>query len=112
MNVQALLHAGVGGVADRGRQAIARLIDRCIVLLQPQVRRWPAHLAPDARSAPVSVDPTRFFAGVSEDLAAFNARFPLERARTVASTCSVIADSSSGLRSTGISTRSRTAARR
>ena len=81
MNVQALLHAGVGGVADRGRQAVARLIDRLIVLVQPQVRRWPAHLAPDAIAAPSSVDPARFFAGAAENLASFNARFPLERDR-------------------------------
>ena len=81
MNVQALLHAGVGGVADRGRQAFARAVDRAVVLLQPQGRRWPAHLAPDPSRVQKGTEPTRFFAGATEDPALFTARFPLARDR-------------------------------
>lgn len=73
MNVHALLHAGVGGVADRGRQALARSVDRLRATLQPEARRWPA---PDA----AGVEGTgRFFAGAGDDPQAFAERFPLAR---------------------------------
>lgn len=86
MNVQALLHAGVGGIADRGRQAFARSVDRLVVALQPDARRWPApaHLAPDAASlGSLRVCDGRFFAGATDDITSFADRFPLEKDRTL-----------------------------
>lgn len=88
MNVHALLYAGFGGVANRGRQTVARAFDRFLVALQPQARRWPAppHLAPDSRAIPA--EPTtegRFFAGASGGDAArvFAERFPQARDRAL-----------------------------
>lgn len=86
MNVQALLHAGVGGIADRGRQAFARTLDRLVVALQPDARHWPApaHLTPDAKSLGGSrAGGGRFFAGASDDIQSFADRFPLARDRAL-----------------------------
>ncbi len=87
MNVHALLHAGLGGVADRGRQTVARAFDRLFVTMQPQTRRWPApsHLAPDSRAIPASSAAGKFFAGATEPDAArqFSDRFPLARDRAL-----------------------------
>lgn len=88
MNVHALIHAGLGGVADRGRQTVARAYDRFLVALQPQARRWPApaHLAPDARAIPAqSKRDGRFFVGATDsDSARFFAdHFPQARDRVL-----------------------------
>ncbi|MEX0900013.1 MAG: alginate lyase family protein [Gammaproteobacteria bacterium] len=88
MNVNALVHAGVGGVADRGRQALSRAVDRFLVALQPRARRWPApaHLAPDSRA--ISLEPATggcFFAGATDLDAArvFTERFSQARDRVL-----------------------------
>lgn len=88
MNVHALIHAGLGGVADRGRQTVARAFDRFLVAMQPQARRWPAppHLAPDARAIPSEpVTRGKFFAGATDGNAArvFADRFPQARDRAL-----------------------------
>ena len=85
MNVHALRHAGVGGVADRGRQAAARAFDRFVLTLQPRTPSWPvpAHLVPDPRAVPRDAERGQFFAGTAEDPAPFAERFPLARDRAL-----------------------------